>query len=155
MITWPPASIFPPPDVSFGAAVSANAIRTKMDSGRIRQRKRFTKNMRQISANWKLTDDQRSLFQGLFSGPLNNGADWFSMSLPLNGGFKTFTVRFVADSYSEKYDGFLHWNTSAKLETEDFVESDNAELSEAYEAIGWDVDAFASAVAALTEITEL
>lgn len=156
MITWPDTnSILPKPEIAFGVGVSANAIRTKMDSGRVRQRKRFTKNMRSISVKWNLTDEQRGVFQGIFSGLLNNGADWFEMSLPLNGGFRDFTVRFVADSYSEKYDAVLYWDITAKLETEDFVDDENAETAEALQAIGWDVTAFEIAVEELSEITEL
>ena len=49
---------------------------------------------------------------------LNQGADWFTISLPLGSGFKTYDMRFIADQgYSAQYDGVMFWNVSAKMET--------------------------------------
>lgn len=145
MITWPAASSFPAPKVDFGVTVSTQTIRTKMDSGRTRQRSRFTRNMRQMSASWKLSDFERSVFQSIYASLLTNGADWFYMDLPLGDGFKQFRVRFVADSYAEKHDSVMYWNVSARMETEDTAEAYDEETIEAFVAVGLDVDAFEAA----------
>lgn len=153
MITWP--ATLPKPNRDFSTKVGTSAIRTQMDSGRFRQRPRFTRALRTIPVVWTLTDDDYYFFQGIYQHTLNQGCDWFTISLPLGDGFKDYTARFLAGSgYEAQHDQVMYWKVRATLETEDESAMDG-ETADALVAIGGDVDAFEIAVAELTEITEL
>jgi hypothetical protein len=155
MIAWPDYPAFPRPSVNFNIDVDTSTVRSKMDSGRVRQRRRFTRDIRGLSVAWKLSDEEYGLFQSIYRYGLNSGADWFTMVLPLGNGFQTYTVRFVADSYKAKYDEVMYWDVSAKLETEDESSPFSADEIAALVSIGWDVTAFELAVSELTEVTAL
>jgi hypothetical protein len=155
MITWPPETVIPPPKVDFAGEVDAPTIRTKMDSGRVRQRQRFTREFRPLRVAWKLKDEEFGLFQSIHKHALNSGADWFTITLPLGDGMKEYTVRFSGGGYSFKYDEVMYWDVSAKLETEDQAEPQDAETVEALAAIEFDIAAFELAVEGLTEVTDL
>jgi len=156
MITWPDYPLFPRPAVNFAGEDDAPTIRTKMDSGRVRQRQRFTREFRPLRVSWKLTDEEFGTFQSIHKHLLNSGAGWFTMNLPLgDNGFKEYTVRFSGGGYSFKYDEVMYWDVSAKLETEDQAEPMDAETTEAFAAIGFDIAAFELAVEGLTEVTDL
>jgi len=155
MITWPPETLIPAPKVDFAGEVDAPTIRTKMDSGRVRQRKRFTREFRPLRVSWKLKDEEFGLFQSVHKHALNSGADWFKITLPLGDGMKEYTVRFSSGGYSFKYDDVMYWDVSAKMETEDQAELYDDETTDAFAALEWDVAAFELAVSELGEVTEL
>lgn len=149
MITWPDSL---KPSVNYNVSVSTGAIRTKMDSGRIRQRRRFTISMRQIGVTWKLSDFEFGVFQSVYANLLNGGVDWFEINLPLGDGIKPYKCRFVADSYQHKYDNVMWWTVTAKLETEDQPEPFDAEITEALVTIDLDFEGFFDAVDAYHEL---
>jgi hypothetical protein len=145
MITWPEA--LPKPSLGFAVTVDTAVARTKMDSGRVRQRQRFTRDFRRMSASWRLSDLQYGYFQSIYHHMLGSGADWFTMSLPMGDTFKEYTVRFVADTYQAKQDeATLYWAVSAQLETEDETAPWSAEDIDALLAADFDVDAFEGTV---------
>lgn len=113
METWP--SVLPNPSTAFSSSVDSSVIRTKMDSGYVRQRKRFTQQFRTIKAKWEMDDDQLAIFQAWWKYKINNGADWFQANLALGSGLRLYTVRFT-ESYDHSYKGVLFWNVSANLE---------------------------------------
>lgn len=124
--TWPDGTILAPPTVNFNGKVQTTVIRTKMDSGRVRQRNRFSAAVRSIEVEWVFTDDEFALFQGIYKFKITNGADFFNMSLPFGDGFKTYLVRFSDAGYAHQYKPHFQWTISATLETED----DTSPLSE-------------------------
>ena len=145
MIIWPGA--IPNPQLGFGVTDSTAVVRTKMDSGRTRQRKRFTRDFRTMSASWKLSDVEYGYFQSIYRYALNSGTDWFTMNLPMGDGLKPYTVRFVANSYSAKQDeATLYWTVNANLETEDETAPLNADDTDALLAVDFDIDSFESMV---------
>ena len=117
MYAWPSTKL-PLPSINFSNKAKTSVIRTQMDTGASRQRQRFTSGVRTVAAQWKLTDDEFALFQGVFKYKLSNGADWFTISLPLGSGFKTYTIRFTDDGWSAAYDNYMHWNVTANMEAE-------------------------------------
>lgn len=153
MTTWPPT--LPNPNVDYSVSVNTSVVRTKMDSGRFRQRRRFTRDFRTIPVTWTLTDEEYGLFQAVYKYVLNSGADWFYINLPLGDGVKQYKARFIADSYNAKYQAFMHWNVSAKLETEDEPTPIDGEVIAVLAAFDYDIAPFEAAVADLAEITEL
>lgn len=153
MITWP--ETLPKPILGFGVTDSTAVARTKMDSGRFRQRQRFTRDFRTMSATWKLSDLQYGYFQSIYKYSLNSGSDWFLMTLPMGNGMAQYTVRFVANTYSAKQDeATLYWSVSAQLETEDETAPYGADDIDALLAIDLEVDEFESAVAVLDFLTQ-
>jgi hypothetical protein len=142
MFTWPTVN-FPKPDVSFGTSTGSSVIRTKMDSGRIRQRKRFDRNFRVATVSWRLSDYEYGVFQSMYKNSVSNGADWFYIELALGNGestLQTYTARFQADSYSAKYTGFMYWRVTAKLETEDQPEPYSSEVIDALILLDLDIN---------------
>lgn len=152
MITWPVS--LPNPDRDFSARVSSPFIRTQMDSGRFRQRVRFTRDLRATNVVWTFSDEEYTFFQGVYRHLLNSGADWFTINLPFGDGLRPFTARFTSGGYDAKHDGVMYWRVRATLETED-DSALSAESTDAIVAVGSDVSEFELVVATLTEITEL
>jgi hypothetical protein len=153
MITWP--SILPNPSNDFSAEANPGTIRTQMDSGRYRQRPRFTGEHEAVNVTWLMTDYEFGVFKAIHKHQLFNGSDWFMCSLPMGDGLKAFKVRFLEGKYAAKHVPVLHWRVTATLETEDDTSPHSAEAIEALAAVGYDIDAFELAVAGLTEVTHL
>lgn len=151
MITWPES--LPKPVLGFGVTVDTAVARTKMDSGRVRQRQRFTRDFRRMTATWKLSDTQYGYFQSIYHHLLHSGADWFSAYLPMGDGMlRKYTVRFVADTYQAKQDeATLYWSVSAQLETEDETSPWDATTIDALVAVDFDIDKFEGTVDELHE----
>lgn len=148
MITWPEA--LPKPVLGFGVTTDTAVARTKMDSGRVRQRQRFTRDFRKMTATWKLSDANYGYFQSIYKWATNSGSDWLLMTLPMGNGMKQYTVRFVADTYQAKQDeATLYWSVSVQLETEDETAPWDAGDTDALLAVDLDIDAFEGSTADL------
>ncbi len=151
MITWP--VILPNPSNDFGADVSPSTIRTQMDSGRYRQRPRFTGEHETMNVTWLMTDYEFGVFKAVHKHVLYNGAEWFTCSLPMGEGLKPFKVRFLEGKYNAKHVPVMNWRVTATLETEDDTSPyTDVEIFELV-AVDFDVDAYEIAIAALTEVT--
>ena len=146
MITWPES--LPKPVLGFGVTTDTSVARTKMDSGRTRQRKRFTRDFRRMTASWKLSDAEYGYFQSIYLHLLDHGTDWFLAAFPMGDGVtRQYTVRFVADTYQAKQDeATLYWSVSANLETEDETSPWSADDISALVAVDFDIDAFEAMV---------
>jgi hypothetical protein len=115
METWPEQ--FPAPDTSFSVSTDPTMLRTSMDSGQVRQRRRFSTETTVLNVTWTLTDGELSLFTGFVAYRLNAGVDWFKITLPVTGGgFKEQTARFLNGRFDQTYVDFGGWAVSAKLE---------------------------------------
>ena len=114
METWP--SVLPNPSTNFNGSVNSAVVRTNMDSGYVRKRKRFTQQMRTIKVKWEMDDNQFAIFQAWLKYKINAGADWFICNLPLGSGVRPYTVRFADDNYDHAHKGVLYWNVSSTLE---------------------------------------
>lgn len=120
----------PNPSIDYGAAAEGSVVRTKMESGRFRQRRRFTSGLKTISVVWQFTDDEYALFQGVHYYKISQGADWFdNITLALGQSLETVTARFVGDGYDAKHNGFLEWRVSAKLEVESVTPLSESEVN--------------------------
>lgn len=116
-----------------------------MESGRIRQRRRFTRAFRHMGVAWKLSDLEFAVFVSIYQNQLTNGTDWFTISLPLSDGFKNFTCRFLADSYKASYDNVMYWNVTAVLETEDDAAPLTSEEVDGLVTLALELDGFEAA----------
>ena len=104
-------------------------IRTKFETGRARQRSRFENKTSMYSVRWQLSDAEHDIFEAFHRIKLNNGNDWFNISLPATQGIQTVLARFVKGQYSKNHKGVLYWVVSAKLEVEEDYGLTEAELN--------------------------
>ena len=141
MFTWP-ENIVPLPSYNFDVDAEFSNIRSKMDSGRVRQRPRFTEELELASVKFDLTKKEYAVFKSIWVGCLNQGNDWFTMRLPVANGedLTLVEVRFVSD-YKATHRPFANWDISATLE---FKESTNigADITAVLISEGFDTNEF-------------
>ncbi len=73
----------------------ANLLRSEMDSGQARVRRRFKNVPSIIASTWLFTAEQASLFEDFIENTLDGGAAWFEMPVKTPVGMQTGTLRFV------------------------------------------------------------
>lgn len=116
MFTWP-ENIIPLPSFNFDIDVEFSNIRSKMESGRVRQRPRFSRALELGSVRFELTKQEFAWFKAAWVHKLNNGNDWFTMRLPIgNGANLTLSeIRFVSD-FKANHRPVGNWDISATVE---------------------------------------
>ena len=115
--TWP--STLPAPLLSgFTLAPMDAVVRTDMDAGISRMRRRYRNPPVVYSVAWTMNSSEYRAFAGWYESVVAFGSQSFTMTLP-GGSSDTVTARF-AEVYSARYlsaDGV--WSISAKLEISD------------------------------------
>lgn len=110
----------PFPTTSLSVAQRPSAIRTKMDSGFVRQRRRFSVEHVGVGVDWSFDDFQMGMFEAFHKHKINLGADWFEMQVPLGGGnIRTHVVRLIDGIYSQQYEDVGYWKVSCDLEVQE------------------------------------
>jgi hypothetical protein len=94
-------------------------VRVDMQSGRARQRRRFTSVPSLVKVNWLMNEVQAQLFEGWFRWTITDGADWFNCRIKTPMGLRPYECRFT-----DIYDGPVFvttslWRFSAELEIRD------------------------------------
>ena len=95
--------------------------RTVMESTRVRQRRRFSKDLLTHNVRFYFTDAQWATFQTFFSQAINNGQDWFIMQMRVGGfgGVQSYVCRFICGGsqgpYNIKFQEPL-WLLTAQIE---------------------------------------
>lgn len=142
-----PKDLLPLPSVSFNLDSNYSNIQSSMDSGRTRQRRRFSQEHEMASATFDLTRFQYAAWVAFWDIKINRGNDWFNMELPTpNGDRLTLSeVRFVGD-YKAQHRANGNWDISVSLEYKD---PDKAGLDyfDAFTIWEGDMDAFQADVA--------
>lgn len=114
MAVWP--GTLPSPIVSNYADTPVSAfIRTDMESGTARQRRRFTATPHRLTASWMLTSVQMAAFKSFFESTINFGTDWFTMSIDVGAGITAYDCRFTAP-YQANFLGIGNWTVSGQIE---------------------------------------
>lgn len=118
MATWP-ASLPNPSSDGYQVKPADQTVRTDMDSGTARQRRRTTARNDKVSASWFMTDTQLAAFRTWFydtATGISGGTGWFTVTLALGlTGLTSVDARF-AGPYSVSHAGGLQWNVTAELE---------------------------------------
>lgn len=136
MIYWP--DVLPKPQVNYSLGSKNGVIRTRMESGRIRQRRRFMDEQYQANVEWLLSDAQYHIFKSFLFYSLSGGADWFEIELPDgSGGLALNKARFVSEEQRAVYVPVGHWRVSARLDIETLHRPDEAQ---AFESIYGSID---------------
>lgn len=117
MATW--SSSLPAPLVSgYQLSPVEQSLRTEMEFGAARSRRRsFTRNDR-VNVSWQFTDAQMDIFRTWFDNASQaaGGSAWFSIVLPIGDtGATAQEARFVGIYRATLLPG-LHWTVAATLE---------------------------------------
>lgn len=94
-------------------------IRTDMDGGPSRVRRRFTNVPQQYQFQVLMTSLEKLVFEGFFANIVNAGADWFSMPVVVGNEYLTSTVRIVKDGVSFSDAGYDKYILSLGIEIRD------------------------------------
>jgi hypothetical protein len=96
-------------------------VRTDMDVGAARVRRRTAARNDRVKVGWMFTDAQFALFRTWFDDPdeVDGGAAWFQLPLLVgNGGTTTMDARFVGP-FQAQLQGAGVWSVTADLELRD------------------------------------
>lgn len=91
-------------------------VRTNMESGRARQRRRFTSVPSMQTFKWVFTSLEAQIFEAWFRDALNDGAEWFNFNTFNPLGDTRIVCRFASMYEGPNPFGALQWTVSAELE---------------------------------------
>lgn len=113
--------VLPKPLMSgYGYSPQSAFVRTQMDSGRARHRRRFKNYATQVTASWMFTPEQLSAFEAFFDYETCGGASWFRLELGNGLGLSCLKARFIdpeSPYQIKKVDSSVLWQLTAVLET--------------------------------------
>lgn len=114
-ITWP--STLPLPTVQGYSVQPGEAIlRTEMEAGLARQRRRFTDVPTKVSVRWIMRRDQYAIFEGWYRWHAREGASWFAITLLGGLGLLEQEARFTRQFSSRLLAGGTLWEITSELE---------------------------------------
>lgn len=116
MAAWP--ATLPKPTPSYGITPVDSSIRTEMESGAARVRRRTSARNDHISLQWVMTDAQLTIFRAWFDNASEaaGGASWFTINLAVGTtGLVSSTARFIS-GYKVSHLNVLNWTVTADLE---------------------------------------
>lgn len=112
---WPVARI-PLPNVEGYAITPGEAlVRTDMESGAARARRRFTQTPAKVAVRWNLRPLTYAIFEAWFRHEAMEGAQWFEIELLGGIGLAPHQARFTKAYQARLSSGNL-WEVSAELE---------------------------------------
>ena len=114
-ITWPVT--LPMPTVQGYSVQPGEAIlRTEMDAGLARQRRRFTNVPTRVQVRWIMRRDQYAIFEGWYRWKAREGANWFYITLLGGLGLLEQEARFTRQFTSQLIAGGTLWEITSELE---------------------------------------
>ncbi len=115
MITWP--STLPLPTVQgYNVEPGETIIRTEMDAGLARHRRRFTDVPTKIAVRWIMRRDQYAIFEGWYRWHAREGASFFTINLLGGLGLLDQEARFTRQFSSRLLAGGTLWEVQSELE---------------------------------------
>lgn len=132
-ISWPVT--LPLPSIGGYSVHPGEAIlRTEMEAGPARQRRRYTQVPSRISVRWIFRRDQFALFEAWYRWQAKEGGEWFDINLLGGLGLVVHEARFTRPFDAKPRSGVL-WDVSSELEIRE-----RPVLTEAALAIALDSD---------------
>ena len=104
-------------------------IRTEMEAGPARQRRRYSQTPSKISAKWIMSPEQFSVFEAWYRYRAKEGAEWFYITLLGGLGLTEQEARFTQQFEASLLNGYL-WQISSELDIRDLVENCDFRLLE-------------------------
>ena len=118
MPTWPTA-LPDPLETNYALEPVDQTIRTDMELGAARVRRRTSARDDRITLSWVMTDAEYVVFRGWYADDaagISGGAAWFDISLAVgDGGLTAVQARFVGTPKAQALGG-LNWMVTATLE---------------------------------------
>ena len=129
MAYWPPQ--LPIPQLAgYGLAPQPAFVRSDMDAGPARQRRRFTQAPTEITLQFHVTREQMAIFEAWYEHRIDSGAAWFDAPMDNGQGITTIEARFVEPWQSQPLGKGLH-TVSCKWETRNRPVMSDADLTAA------------------------
>lgn len=114
MAAWP--STLPAPQLAgYHVKRQPANIRTDMETGPARQRRRYTAVPKRINVTWRLTAAQKVTFDSFWVTDLFDGNGWFTVAMAFSNAMTTVNARFVGEPDETALAGF-NWDVAAVLE---------------------------------------
>ena len=114
-IAWP--QTLPLPTVQGYVVQPGDSIlRTEMEAGLARQRRRFTDVPTKVSVRWIMRRDQYAIFEGWYRWHAKEGANWFAITLLGGLGLLEQEARFTRQFSSRLLAGGTLWEITSELE---------------------------------------
>lgn len=114
-IIWP--TTLPLPTVQGYSVQPEDAIlRTEMEAGLARQRRRFTNVPTKVSVRWIMRRDQYAIFEGWYRWQAKEGANWFTITLLGGLGLLDQEARFTRQFSARLLAGGTLWEITSELE---------------------------------------
>lgn len=102
---------------SYSFNPQSGVVRTEMDSGYARVRRRASQTPTEISVSWLFTEEEFGIFERFFDVDLHGGVAWFEIELYNGAGESTFVARFKEPYAAKSIVKAKMWEVSAKLES--------------------------------------
>jgi hypothetical protein len=117
MPTWP-ATLPVPLRSGYAINPYAQTVRTDMEAGAARSRRRTSARLDTIPCGVVLNDTEMAAFRLFVDGTISGGASWFDISLPVgDGGLSAVEARMVGEFKAQLAEGSRDvWNVSMTLE---------------------------------------
>ncbi|WP_375695618.1 hypothetical protein [Bartonella sp. AC66GZZY] len=114
MIAWP--ETLPLPTVEgYGIQPGDAILRTEMEAGPARQRRRFTQVPSRVLVCWIMRRDQFALFEAWYRWQAKEGGAWFEIELLGGLGLLTQEARFTRQFQVQLFGGTI-WEIRSELE---------------------------------------
>ncbi|WP_202802738.1 hypothetical protein [Bartonella rattaustraliani] len=112
MITWP--QTLPLPTIEGYSIQPSDAIlRTEMEAGPVRQRRRVTQVPSRVSVRWIMCRDQFALFEAWYHWKAKEGGAWFEIELLGGLGLLMQEARFTQQFQAQLLAGLKHYGKFA------------------------------------------
>ena len=113
-VFWP--STLPLPSIEgYGVHPGEAILRTEMEAGPARQRRRYTSVPSRITVRWVLRRDQFALFEAWYRWQAKEGGAWFEINLLGGLGLVTHEARFTRQ-FSARLLPANRWEVGSELE---------------------------------------
>lgn len=150
-ITWPTAYLPAWPLWSgYSQQSDPGILRTDMDSGLARQRRRFINTLSTVSVRWAMTPAQLLFFKSWMASQVGGGAAFFLVTLRLDDGTREVEARFVGKQKIAPA-GTAGWVVDAQLEVKEAPGLIDADVIEVVLVLG--ADAVIGAAAAIDGVS--
>jgi len=111
---WP--ATLPLPSVEgYGVNPGEAILRTEMEAGPARQRRRFTQVPSRIGVRWVFRREQFALFEAWYRWQAKEGAEWFEIDLLGGLGLVAHEARFTRQ-FESRLKNALLWEVTSELE---------------------------------------
>ena len=114
VISWPVALPLPTID-GYGVHPGEAILRTEMEAGPARQRRRFTQVPSRISVRWVMRRDQFALFEAWYRWQAKEGGEWFEIELLGGLGLVIHEARFTRQ-FEARLSSATRWEITSELE---------------------------------------